>query len=101
MKIEGIFFGKRKMTKNVEKMNVEIEQYVEEDIGFKLTKDDTEISRINKKILDLSIHDSEDRTGSKQEYKFRLPEGAEKLERVGYEEVLIPASQKVVNEILI
>ena len=52
-------------------------------------------------MLDLNLQDSEDRTGVKQEYKFKLPEGAEKLDRVGYEEVVIPASSKVVNETLI
>lgn len=66
-------------------------------MAFKLAKDDAEISKISKKILDLNLHDSEDRTANKQEYKFRLPEGAEKIDRVGYEEVFIPASQKTVN----
>ena len=51
---------------------------------FRAVRDD-EITRINKKILDLHIFDVEDRTASKQEYKFKLPPGAEKIERVGYE----------------
>jgi|JI10StandDraft_1071094.scaffolds.fasta_scaffold2594957_2 hypothetical protein len=70
-------------------------------MNFKIAKDDSEISKISRKILDLSLHDSEDRTAAKQEYKFKLPEGAEKIDRVGYEEVFIPASQKIVNETLI
>lgn len=52
-------------------------------------------------MLDLSIHDSEDRTGGKQEYKFRLPEGAERLEKTGYEEIYIPAQERRVDEKLV
>jgi hypothetical protein len=51
------------------------EEHFEEEFIAKSAKED-EISRINKKIIDLSLHDTEDRTGSKQEYKFKLPEGA-------------------------
>jgi hypothetical protein len=55
----------------------------QEEVGVdnftaRIAKDD-EISRINKKIIDLTIHETEDKTGSKQEYKFKLPEGAEKI----------------------
>ena len=54
---------------------------------------DEEVSRINKRVLDLTIHDAQDRTSRKQEYRFRLPEGAERIEHAGYEEVHIPARQ--------
>lgn len=76
--------GKRKEKGGKTRRNKN-EDVEEEPIHFRLAKDDAEISRINKKIIDLNLHDSEDRTGTRQEYKFRLPEGAEKIEKVGYE----------------
>jgi hypothetical protein len=95
MKAEGLFIGQQKAKAEPTRVR---SQENEEELTFRLTKDDNEISRIPKKILDLNILDSEDRTaGGKQEYRFKLPEGAEKLDRVGYEEVFIPASQKVVK----
>lgn len=39
---------------------------------------DEEIHRINKKILELTLHDSTEKINSKQEYKFKLPQGATK-----------------------
>jgi len=30
------------------------------------------------------MHDTTDRTSHKQEYKFKLPEGAEKIDKPGY-----------------
>ena len=79
MKQENIYIGKkaRKQDQTLQSRKSQ-EEVVEEDFVVKAVKDD-EISRINKKIIDLSLHDSEDRTGSKQEYKFKLPEGAEKI----------------------
>ena len=72
MKMEGLSFGKRK-GKVSEKIKPEPEKELDEELGFRLAKDDAEISRINKKMIDLSLHDSEERTGIKQEYKFKLP----------------------------
>lgn len=39
---------------------------------------DEEIHRINKKVIDLNIHDESERATGKQEYKFKLPHGATK-----------------------
>lgn len=102
MRTEGLSFGKKK-NKNVETFKNRTEIAEEEEIhtNFKIAKDDSEISKINRKMLDLNLHDSEDRTAAKQEYKFKLPHGAEKIDRVGYEEVFIPESEKNVNETLI
>lgn len=95
MRLEGLSFGKKK--KPTQEVAKKQPQETEEPITFRLAKDDNEIAKITKKILDLNLHDSEDRTGAKQEYKFKLPQGAEKIERLGYEEVFIPASEKTVN----
>ena len=97
MKHENINIGKKMKKQDshiVQKRHSE--EHHEVDVIAKAVKED-EISRINKKILDLSLHDSEDRVANKQEYKFKLPEGAEKLEKVGYEEIYIPAKSKVID----
>ena len=39
---------------------------------------DEEIHRIAKKIIELDLHDSADRTALKQEYKFKIPSNATK-----------------------
>lgn len=62
---------------------------------------DEYIHRINKKIVDLSIHDSSERVSSKQEYKFKLPAGATKTEKPGYEEVYIPPTINTKEEKLV
>jgi hypothetical protein len=77
MRIEGLSFGKKKKISQEVVKNQH--QETEEPITFRLTKDDNEIAKITKKVLDLNLHDSEDRTGAKQEYKFKLPQGAEKI----------------------
>ena len=67
----------------------------EEKIHVAELAKDEEIHRINKKILDLSLHDSSDnynKVTSKQEYKFKLPQAATKVDKPGYEEVHIPPS---------
>jgi hypothetical protein len=49
----------------------------QEEINYQFTSiKDEDILRINKKKIDLNIHDITDRTSHKQEYKFKLPEGA-------------------------
>ena len=83
MRQEGIVLSKKK-ARNVEAVQGDRRREEEEQPVFRAVRDD-EITRINKKILDLHIFDVEDRTASKQEYKFKLPPGAEKIERVGYE----------------
>lgn len=50
---------------------------------------DEEIHRIVKKVIDLDLHDSSDRTGLKQQYKFKIPASATKLDKSGYEEIVI------------
>lgn len=62
---------------------------------------DEEIHRMGKKILDLDIHDSSDRMGTRQDYKFKLPSGAEKIEKPGYEEVIIPGKLVDLHEKLV
>jgi hypothetical protein len=54
-----------------------------------------------KKKIDLSIHDTTDYISKKQEYKFKLPDGAEKLQKPGYEEILIPARKNEIKTELI
>ncbi len=49
--------------------------------------------RLPKKKIDLSFHDTTDYISKKQEYKFKLPDGAEKLQKPGYEEIIIPAKK--------
>ena len=73
-----------KSNKTMKKNNSQIEEAMDENNGqihiTELAKDE-EIHRINKKILDLSLHDSNDnqnKIASKQEYKFRLPVSATK-----------------------
>ena len=83
MKHENIHIGKKMKKQDLGVSKKVSEQNQEIDVIAKTVRDD-QISRINKKLLDLTLHDSEDRIGNKQEYKFKLPEGAEKLERVGY-----------------
>ena len=57
---------------------------------LELVKDE-EVHRIVKKMVDLDLHDSSDRTGLKQEYKFKIPASATKFDKPGYEEIVIEA----------
>ncbi len=96
MRQEGIVLGRKKPRQPETVVSGRRREEEDEQPVFRAVRDD-EIARINKKVIDLNTFDVEDRTANKQEYKFKLPQGAEKVERVGYEEVHIPASQKTVN----
>lgn len=67
MKQQNIHIGKKnkKTESNVLTANKSHEEEPEQNTFAKIVKDD-EISRINKKMLDLTFHDSDDRTGTKQ-----------------------------------
>lgn len=59
------------------------------------------MARLPKKKIDLSFHDTTDYISKKQEYKFKLPDGAEKLQKPGYEEIIIPARKNEIKTDLI
>jgi hypothetical protein len=70
MKAENIIIGKRAKKANVDyvekRSQEDINSIEDQEWNFeRITKDD-EINRLNKKIIDLNLHESEDKTGNKQ-----------------------------------
>ena len=81
MKRYDIDIGMKKKNLKKIKSKTEQKQHIEDEgehhFKIEMVKDE-EIHRIAKKIIELDLHDSADRTALKQEYKFKIPSNATK-----------------------
>ena len=81
MKRYDIDIGMKKKNLKKIKSKTEQKQHIEDEgehhFKIEMVKDE-EIHRIAKKIIELDLHDSVDRTALKQEYKFKIPSNATK-----------------------